>query len=205
MKCSRACSPEVNTFTESRKNQRDQWDKVWHCTSPAFYLEAKPAPWQRLNNKRWKNKITCIYAEQDPKAHKLSFTHPLNAKKKAKKKKRKGKENVQWKHNEKLVMAALLLMKNNTNKQIQRLQEEQHESEVFKVPAHLLRAQLQSAVKTQGRGRLSCVCVRLRESVCALSVHFMWLTFKALCSWCRHHQHARRLIIKKEIQQRKKK
>lgn len=73
------------------------------------------------------------------------------------------------------------------------------------MPAHLLRAQLQSAVKTQGRGRLSCVCVRLRESVCALWVHFMWLTFEALCSWCRHHQHARRLIIKKEIQQVKKK
>lgn len=76
---------------------------------------------------------------------------------------------MQWKDNEKLGLAALLLMKNTTNKQIQRLQEEgQHESEVFKVPAHLLRAQLQSAVKTQGRGRLSCVCVRLRESVCAL-------------------------------------
>lgn len=63
----------------------------------------------RLNNRRWKNKITCIYTEQDLKAHKLSFTHPLNA--------RKGKENVQWKDNEKLGMAALLLMKNTTNKQ----------------------------------------------------------------------------------------
>lgn len=110
MKCSRAGSPEVNTFAESRKNQRDQWDKVWHCSSPAFQPEAKPAPWQRLNNKRWKNKITCIYTEQDPKAHKHSFTRPLNA--------RKGKENVQWKHNEKLGMATLILMKNTTNKQI---------------------------------------------------------------------------------------
>lgn len=69
-------------------------------------------------------------------------------------------------------------MKNTTNKQIQRQRKgEQHENRHFKEPAHLLRAQLQSAVKTKGIGQLSYVYVCLCESVCALIVYSMWLTF----------------------------
>lgn len=48
-------------------------------------------------------------------------------------------------------------------------------AETFKEPAHLLRAQLQSAVKTQGTGTLLCVFIHLYSI-------FLWFTFCS-CSY----------------------